>query len=75
MVLVLKTVERQRWGVVALAGIAELILINSPCALVFPGLWTIAGLAIFAGAVTQAELFRDSAPSLEPTNKESAAQR
>jgi hypothetical protein len=60
MVLVLRTIEAQRWGVVALVGIAELILINSPCALVFPGLWTVAGLAIFAAAVTQADLFADA---------------
>jgi hypothetical protein len=61
MVLVLRTIETQRWGVVALAGIADLVLINSPCALVFPGLWTVAGLAIFAAAVTKAALFRDPA--------------
>jgi hypothetical protein len=61
MVLVLRTIETQRWGVVALVGIAELVLINSPCALVFPGLWTVAGLAIFAAAVTSAKLFRDPA--------------
>ena len=61
MVLVLRAIETQRWGVVALAGIAELVLINSPCALVFPGLWTVAGLAIFAAAVTSAKRFRDPA--------------
>jgi len=66
IVLVLRTIETQRWGVVALAGIAELILINSPCALAFPGLWTVAGLAIFAAAVAQAELFLDDA-RLVPT--------
>ncbi|HEY4912375.1 MAG TPA: glycosyltransferase family 87 protein [Candidatus Dormibacteraeota bacterium] len=61
MVLVLRAIETQRWGVVALVGIAELVLINSPCALVFPGLWTVAGLAIFAAAVTSAKRFRDPA--------------
>jgi hypothetical protein len=61
MVLVLRTIETRRWGVVALVGLAELVLINSPCALAFPGLWTIAGLVIFAAAVTQAELFRNAA--------------
>jgi hypothetical protein len=61
MVLVLRAIETQRWGVVALVGMAELVLINSPCALVFPGLWTVAGLAIFAAAVTNAKRFRDPA--------------
>jgi len=61
LVLVLKAIEQHRWGIAALAGAAELVLISSPCALVFPGLWTIAGLAIFGVAVTQAALFRGRA--------------
>jgi hypothetical protein len=66
LVLVLKAIDRQRWGTVALAGIAVWILVSSPCALVFPGLWSIAGLAIFGAAVVEAHLFRESDVTVRP---------
>jgi Glycosyltransferase family 87 len=59
LVLVLKSIERRRWATVAVVGTAVWILISSPCALVFPGLWTIAGLTIFGAAIRQAQLFRE----------------
>lgn len=61
LVLVLKAIERHRWGTVAIVGAALYFLLSSPCALVFPGLWTIAGLAIFGAAVAAAPLFREPA--------------
>jgi glycosyl transferase family 87 len=63
LVLGLKAMERQRWGTLALVAVAELILVSSPCALVFPGLWTIASLAIFGAAVANARLFREPGQS------------
>lgn len=66
MVLVLKAIERQRWGTVAIVGAALYLLVSSPCALVFPGLWTIAGLAIFVAAVAKAQLFREAATPDQP---------
>jgi hypothetical protein len=59
LVLVLKGIEQGRWGTVAIVAAALYILVSSPCALVFPGLWTIAGLAIFGTAVAEAALFRE----------------
>jgi len=51
LVLMLKAVERRLWITVALVGLAIEYFVNSPCALPFPGMWTIAGLAIFGAAV------------------------
>jgi hypothetical protein len=59
VVLVLKAIERRRWGTIAVMGSALYFLMSSPCALVFPGLWTIAGLVIFAAATVEAPLFRE----------------
>jgi hypothetical protein len=62
LVLVLKATQLQRWAAVAIAVAALYVLVSSPCALVFPGLWTIAGLAIFVTAVAEARRFREPAP-------------
>jgi hypothetical protein len=59
LVLLLGAVERQRWLIVAVAGLAVLTFESSPCALVVPGLWTIAGLALFAAAAIEAPRFRN----------------
>jgi hypothetical protein len=59
IVLVLKVIERGRWGTIVLVGAALYFLLSSPCALVFPSLWTIAGLAIFGVAAAEARLFRE----------------
>jgi len=58
LVLVLKAIECHRWGTVAIVGGALYVLLSSPCALVFPGLWTIAGLVIFGVAAARVRLFR-----------------
>jgi hypothetical protein len=58
VVLVLKAIEQSHWGTVAIVGASLYTLVSSPCALVFPGLWTVAGLAIFGAAVAEAGLFR-----------------
>jgi Glycosyltransferase family 87 len=51
LVLVLTAVQQSRWVLTAVLGLAVLVFVSSPCALVFPGLWNIAGLAIFAVAM------------------------
>ena len=75
LVLVLKSIERRRWATVAVVGIAVWILISSPCALPFPGLWTIAGLAIFGAAAAQAHLFRESEASPPPAPEGGGVQK
>jgi hypothetical protein len=62
LVLVLKATHLHRWAAVAIAVAALYVLVSSPCALVFPGLWTIAGLAIFVTAAAEARRFREPAP-------------
>jgi Glycosyltransferase family 87 len=57
LVLVSKAIERHRWGTLLLVAICVYVLVPSPCALAFPGLWTIASLAIFATAVVEARQF------------------
>jgi hypothetical protein len=59
LVVVLKTIERQHWVTAVLVGTAISTLVSSPCALVFPGLWTIASLTIFGAAVAEARLFEE----------------
>jgi hypothetical protein len=59
VVLVMKAIELRRWGTLVVVGAGLYILVSSPCALILPSLWTIAGLAIFAAAVAEARLFRD----------------
>jgi glycosyl transferase family 87 len=51
LVLVLTAVQQNRWVLTGVLGLAIWVLVSSPCALVFPGLWNIAGLAIFAVAM------------------------
>jgi hypothetical protein len=51
-------VERQRWGVVAVAAILLLGFVRQPCDLPFPNLWTVAGLGVFVLGVWQYRLFR-----------------
>jgi hypothetical protein len=60
LVLVLKAVDRHRWGALVVVAVCVYVLVPSPCALAFPGLWTIASLAIFATAVVEARQFRQA---------------
>ncbi|MHB8589616.1 MAG: glycosyltransferase family 87 protein [Candidatus Dormibacteraceae bacterium] len=65
LVLLLKAIDRHHWGTVATVSVSLYLLVSSPCALVFPGLWTIAGLAIFGAAVVEAQLFQETGAKLE----------
>jgi len=74
LVLVLKAIEKHRWGTLAIVGAALYILLSSPCALVFPGLWTIAGLVIFGAAAARAQLFRGPGSDGPPDESVEGAQ-
>lgn len=74
LVLVLKAIEKHRWGTLAIVGAALYILLSSPCALVFPGLWTIAGLVIFGAAAARAQLFRGPGSDRPPDESLEGAQ-
>jgi hypothetical protein len=65
LVLLLKAIDRHHWGTVAIVAVSLYLLVSSPCALFFPGLWTIAALAIFGAAVVEARLFREAGGKLE----------
>lgn len=51
LVSVLTAVEQKRWVLVGALALAVWVFVSSPCALIFPGLWNIAGLVIFAVAM------------------------
>ncbi|TMC54268.1 MAG: DUF2029 domain-containing protein [Chloroflexi bacterium] len=57
-VLVLKGIERHQWVSVAVAAGCMWFFISSPCALVFPSLWTIASLGLFAVGLRNAARYR-----------------
>jgi hypothetical protein len=63
LVLVLKAIQVRHWGTVAVVGAALYLLLSSPCALTFPSLWTIAGLAIFGAGVAEAKVFSEDEAS------------
>jgi glycosyl transferase family 87 len=70
LVLVLTAVQQNRWVLTGVLGLAVWVFVSSPCALVFPGLWNIAGLAIFAvamflaaGAAQAPSVSRSATPS------------
>jgi hypothetical protein len=60
LVLTLEAIEQRLWWTVALVGLSVEAFVNSPCALPFPGLWTIAGLVIFGAAVVASRNFAES---------------
>jgi hypothetical protein len=74
LVLTLKAIEKHRWGTLTIVGAALFILLSSPCALVFPGLWTIAGLVIFGAAAASAQLFRGPGSDRPPDESLEGAQ-
>jgi len=59
LVLFMKAVEQRRWWIVGVVAGAVWIFVSSPCTLVVPGLWTIAGLAVFGAAVAGAARFKE----------------
>jgi Glycosyltransferase family 87 len=58
LLLVVRGVERRRFGVLALLGVCLLGFYRQPCDLIFPNLWTLAAIGIFVLGVWQNRLFR-----------------
>ncbi|MDQ2943407.1 MAG: DUF2029 domain-containing protein [Candidatus Dormibacteraeota bacterium] len=58
LLLVVRGVERRSIGMLALLGVLLLGFFRQPCELVFPNLWTIAAIGVFAVGVWQNRLFR-----------------
>jgi hypothetical protein len=58
LLLVVRGVERRKVGVLVLLGVCLLAFFRQPCELVFPNLWTLAGIGIFVLGVWQNPLFR-----------------
>ncbi len=56
LMLAVGAVERRRWGVLALLGVACLGFVRPPCDTPLPNLWTLSGVAVFALAVWQHRL-------------------
>ena len=62
LMLVVRGIERRRWGMLALLGVFLLGFYRQPCDLIFPNLWTVAGIAIFVLALWENPLFRSGEP-------------
>ena len=58
LLLVVRGVERRRWGTLGLLALCLLGFYRQPCELFFPNLWTVAAVGIFALAVWENRLFR-----------------
>ncbi|MEO8743770.1 MAG: glycosyltransferase 87 family protein [Candidatus Dormiibacterota bacterium] len=58
LLLAVRGLERRRFGVLALLGVFLLGFYRQPCDLIFPNLWTIAAIGVFALGVWQNRLFR-----------------
>jgi Glycosyltransferase family 87 len=58
LLLVVRGVERRRYGLLALLGVCLLGFYRQPCDLIFPNLWTLAAIGIFVLGVWQNRLFR-----------------
>lgn len=58
LLLVVRGVERRRWGTLGLLALCLLGFYRQPCELFFPNLWTVAAIGIFVLAVWENRLFR-----------------
>jgi hypothetical protein len=61
VVVFMKAVEHRKVATIFILGVAQWILLVSPCALPLPSLWTVAALAILVVSILHAPLFRLSA--------------
>jgi hypothetical protein len=59
LLLVVRGIERRRYKTLAVLGVFLLGFYRAPCDLVFPNLWTIAGVAVFVLAVWENRIFRN----------------
>jgi len=58
LLLVVRAVERRRFGVLALLGACLLAFYRQPCDIIFPNLWTLGAIGVFVLGVWQNRLFR-----------------
>jgi hypothetical protein len=58
VVLVLRGVQNQNWISLGLVAVCLWVFISNPCALVFPSLWTIALMGLFAVGLVTAKQHR-----------------
>jgi hypothetical protein len=70
LLIVVKGIERRRFGMLALLSVFLLGFYQQPCNLFFPNLWTLAGIAVFVLGLWQNRLFR-----VESGEESDAAQR
>jgi hypothetical protein len=70
LMLVVKGIERRRFRMLALLGVFLVGFYQQPCELIFPNLWTLAGIAVFVLGLWQNRLFRS-----EPVEESDGAQR
>ncbi len=62
-VLVVRGIEHRQWLLLAVVGVCLWLFISSPCALIFPGLWTVAALGIFGAGLASARTTTNAAGS------------
>jgi hypothetical protein len=65
LLLVVRGIERRKLGLLALLGACLLGFYRQPCEIIFPNLWTLAAIGIFALGVWQNRLFRSGVVSEE----------
>ena len=58
LLLVVKGIERRRFGMLGLLAVFLLGFYQQPCSLFFPNLWTVAGIAVFVLGLWEYRLFR-----------------
>jgi len=58
LLLVVRGIERRRFGSLAVLGVLLLGFYRAPCELIFPNIWTLAAIGIFVLGVWENRLFR-----------------
>ncbi|HEX3508545.1 MAG TPA: glycosyltransferase family 87 protein [Candidatus Dormibacteraeota bacterium] len=58
LLIAVRAVERRRWFTLGLLGVCLLGFFRQPCDLIFPNLWTVAAIGVFALALWENRLFR-----------------
>ena len=58
LVVAVRAIERRRWVTLGILGVCLLGFYRQPCDLIFPNLWTVAAIGVFALALWENRLFR-----------------
>jgi hypothetical protein len=59
LLVTVRTIERRRWLALGILGVCLLGFYRQPCDLLFPNLWTVAAIGVFALALWENRLFRE----------------